>query len=162
MSADCTFRYAEKCLYDYPLNCAKLERQTEKLEELCATSAATVQGYERGGHCGEPGNPVMRRALGVVALEGEVERLRRKVEPVKEVLRALDSPFVVDGTALEGLAKLARMYYFAKRPKGDVVKGLGVTRQTVYNMRLRLVHMVIKYIECHEIGKIADKMSKEI
>ena len=147
MSTDCSFRFAEKCLYEYPANCAALERQVERLDRLYASSSMKAQGYEPVEHNGEPGDPVGQRTLEIMALEDRIEKLESMTEPVKNLMRALDAPFVLEGTALEGLADVARMYYFARRPKDEIAAKLGVSRRTIYYMREKLVNLVIKYAE---------------
>ena len=140
------FRYAERCLYDYPLNSEKLDKLREKLAELYLSSSVKAQGYEPIDHNGEPGNPVAARGLSLITLEARIERLERMTEPIKNLMEALDAPFVLDGTPLKDLAKVARMYYFAKMPKAEIAARLRVDKRTVYRMRERLVNLVIKYM----------------
>jgi len=141
------FRYAERCLYDYPLNSEKLDKLRDKLADLYLSSSVRAQGYEPIDHHGEPSNPVAVRGLELIMLEARIERLERMTEPIKNLMEALDAPFVLDGTPLKDLAKVARMYYFAKMPKAEIAARLGVSRRTLYYMRERLVKLVIKYAE---------------
>lgn len=141
------FKYAERCLYDYPLNREKLERLAERLTELRSSSTMRSRGYEPVDRSSGSGDPVAVRTFSIMSLEEEIARLTVRTKPITRLMYVLDAPFALEGTPLESLAKVARMHYFAKMPKAEIAARLGVTRQTVYNMRVRLVELVIKYME---------------
>ena len=144
---DFSFKFAERCLYEYQGNMARLAALREKLMSLYGSSSMKAQNYDPIDHSSGPGDPVAVRTLSILTLEEEIGRLAKRTEPITRLLAVLDAPFVLEGTILEGLANVARMHYFAKRPKGETAKELKVDVRTLYNMRVRLVTLVIKYMK---------------
>ena len=147
MSAQMSFRFAERCLYEYPGNVARLEQRRAQLAELRSTSTCRAQGYEAIDHSGGPGDPVAARAVKIQDTEEEIARLERRTAPITALMSALDAPFVLEGTANAELAKVARWYYFGKMSKAAAAEKLKVDRRTFYRLRARLVELTGKYIE---------------
>ncbi|MBQ9526709.1 MAG: hypothetical protein IJR68_03785 [Fretibacterium sp.] len=141
------FRFAELLLYGYPRNMARLERARERLETLRAESTCRAQGYEPIDHSGGPGDPVGTRAAEIVSLENEIGLLERRTAPITALMGALETPFVLEGTANAELARVARLFYFGKMGKGAAAAKLKVDRKTFYRMRARLVELTMKYMD---------------
>lgn len=145
MAAD-MFKYAERCLYEFQGNRARIEKLRETLAALYMSTSMRGQAWEETQHNGEPGNPVAVRGLRIVTLEEEIKRLTGRVEPIEKLMTALEVPFVLEGTPLERLPKLIRLWYFAKLPRDRIASTLGVSRSAMFRLRQKAVELTRKYL----------------
>lgn len=139
------FKFAERCLYEYPENCARLGRVREKLARLYETTTAGTQGWD-AAHGGGFSDPVAVRGLKILDAEEEIERLTKRVEPIKRLLHILDAP-ALEGSSLDGLAKLIRLWYFAKTRREKIAEAMRVSRPALYRLREKAVELTAKYLK---------------
>lgn len=139
-----TFKFAEKCLYEYPENCLRLARLREKLAGLYASTTAGTQGWE-AAHGGGFADPVAVRELKILSLEDEIKLLTKRVESIARLLHILDAPALED-SSLDGLAKLIRLWYFARTRREKIAEAMGVSERAVYRLRKKAVDLTLKYM----------------
>ena len=139
------FRYAERCLYEYQGNVARLDALKERLAALYATSTAGMQGWSADGHGSSPGDPVAVRELRIISLEEEITRLAERTEPITKLKADLEAPYVLEGSPKHDLARVMRLYYFGGNDKKQAAKKLNMSRRSLYRRRTELVHMTISY-----------------
>ena len=140
------FRYAERCLYEYQGNVARLDALKERLAALYATSTAGVQGWSADGHGSGPGDPVAVRELRIISIEEEIARLAERTEPITRLKADLEAPYVLEGSPKHDLARVMRLYYFGENDKARVLDSLGMSRKTLYNKRQALVRLTLFYM----------------
>lgn len=139
------FKFAERCLYEYPENRARLERLREELTELYASSSAHAQGWEPADHSSGPGDPVAVRTLKILSLEEEIARLEQRTDPITHLLEDLEAPYVLQGSPKAELALVARLCYFGKSPKKQVADRLNMTERSLRRQKEKLVRLALFY-----------------
>lgn len=139
------FKFAERCLYEYPENCSRLEKLRERLAELYASSSARAQSYEAADHSTGPGDPVAVRTLKIMGMEEEAERLRQRTEPITRLMADLEAPYVLQGSPKAELALIMRLCYFGKSPKKQVADKLNMTERSLRRQKEKLVRLVLFY-----------------
>jgi hypothetical protein len=140
-----SFRFAERCLYEYQENVARLATLRQKLAALDASTSAHVQSFEPG-HAASHGDPVAIRVLKRESLEEEISRLSRRTEPITRLMADLEAPYVLEGSPKYEMAKVARLYYFGKSGKGQTADKMSVSRSSLYRRRKELIRMTIFYL----------------
>lgn len=139
------FRFAERCLYEYQENVARLATLRQKLAALDASTSAHVQSFEPG-HAASHGDPVAIRVLKRESLEEEISRLSRRTEPITRLMADLEAPYVLEGSPKFEMAKVARLYYFGGNNKAQAADKLGMGRTKFYEVRRNLVKRLIWYM----------------
>lgn len=137
------FRFAEKCLYEYPENHARLEALREALSDLRSSASVQGQGYEPIGH-GGGGDPVASRAQKIADLEREIFKLERVTSPIVRLHKNLNSEFVLANSLRGDLSKILNLCYFGGNNNAQVAEILSISERTVYKLRCRLVGMAIQ------------------
>ena len=140
------FRFAERCLYEYQENVARLTTLRQKLAALDASTSAHVQSFEPAGHAASHGDPVAIRVLKRESLEEEISRLSRRTEPITRLMADLEAPYVLEGSPKFEMAKVARLYYFGKSTKDQVADKLKIGLRTLYDKRKELVRLAGWYM----------------
>lgn len=139
------FRFAERCLYEYQENAARLEQLRADLEHL---SSVSVTNYEAEGAppAGGHSDPVWAYVGRVMDIEEEIARLARRTEPITRMRANIEAPYVLEGSLKYELAQVMKLYYFGGNDKGKAAKTLGMSRRTLYNKREQLVRMTLRYM----------------
>lgn len=140
------FRFAERCLYEYHENVARLAALRERLATLYATSTAGVQGWDSTGHGSGPSDPVATRELRIISLEDEISKLLQCTAPITRLMADLSAPYVLEGSVKFELAQVARLFYFGGNERKAICEKLGMEPRTLYDKRVKLVMMLIKYM----------------
>ncbi len=136
------FKFAERCLYEYPENRARLERMREDLKRL---SSASVQNYNASG---KPGtcDPVLSYVLRAGALEERIETLARRTDPISRLAADLESPDVMRDSPKAELARVMRLRYFGKNPPANVARELHLSDRQFRRRKQQLVTLAMKYL----------------
>ena len=119
-----TFRYAERCLYEYKRNMAGLEILRDDLRTIQAGTDVHAQNYQNAlDFTGNPSDPVQTRMMRIEKLEERIRLLERFTQPVTRLVEDLTAPYVHEGSAK------AEMY----RSKTDTQTGhIAVSRSLVH------------------------------
>lgn len=147
MSDKTNFRYAERCLYEYPENCIRLEALKKALEELRDSASVRGQSYEPVGR-GGAGDPVGNRAQRIADLESEVQRLEAVTMPISLLRRDLTKDYVLPNSEKDEMGRIMALCYFGANSNAAVAMKLGMSEKSVYRVRCRLVKKVIRCLGC--------------
>ncbi len=147
MSQKFPFKYAERCLYEYTENCARLERLREKLTRLYESSTVGVQSWDAPDRSTGAGDPVAVRELKILTVEEEIARLAARVEPITRLMAALEAPLAPEGSSYERMGKLIRLWYFGHVARERIPARLGLSRSAAFRLRQQAVEMAVKYIQ---------------
>ena len=142
------FRSAERCLYDYKKNLARLEVLREDLRVFRSQTSVKVQDYDfnsianAGGHS----DPVAARLLRIERLEEEIAWLERRTVPITRLRADLESSDVLEGTHKADLAEILRLLYLGGNTASAVISELKFGRSVFFDKRRALVYMAIDYL----------------
>ncbi len=143
------FRIAERCLYDYKKNLARLNILREDLRTLKAMPSVKVQDFElddiilsAGGHS----DPVMARLIRIEQLENEIAWLDRRTKPITRFVEDLKRSHPVEGSLKADFLILLKNLYFEEKLPEDVAKVLGAGRAALYRKKQKLVKIVCQYL----------------
>ncbi len=139
------FRFAERCLYDYQENVARLELLRGDLRRL---SSISVTNYEVEGapSIGAHSDPVWAYVQRVSDLEEEITSLARRTEPIMRLVADLEASYVLQGSPKADMLKVLKTVYFGKNTKDQAADALGMARKTLYRIRNELVALAIRYL----------------
>lgn len=142
-----SYRFAEKCLYEYLPNCAKLEALKAELELVRRAGDLRGHSYEVGGNVqGSHSDPVSSYIERLEALEHEIKRLVRYTEPVGRFREDVSCSNVKGSSKKKDYHQILELYYFGgNRPK-EIVSQLHCSRSVFYERRKALVQMAMKYL----------------
>ena len=141
-------RLAEKCLYSYNENLARLDVLRKDLKVLRVTSSVQAQRYDavsahgNGGHS----DPVMARMLRIEGMERLISWLERRTLPIQRMVADLEGPDVLPNSPKADLLKVLRLLYFGNNLLSQVADEMKVSRQFVHNKREELRKMAISYL----------------
>lgn len=140
-------RLAEKCLYSYNENLARLDVLRQDLKVLRATSSVQAQRYDavsrsRGSHS----DPVMARMLHIEELERVIVWLERRTLPIQRLVADLEGPDVLQNSPKSDLLRVLRLLYFGKNLPSQVAQEMRVSRHFVYDRRNELRKMAVSYL----------------
>lgn len=133
------FRWAERCLYDYPANVERLERLRENLRRM---SSMPVQNYQPGKKSGTT-DPVGRYVERVMELEEEITRLESRVAPVERLLGKL----ALGPALLRDMAKILALRYWEKRTWPEIAEETGLAERTLFRRRELIVKWACKALK---------------
>lgn len=137
------YQFAEKCLYDYQENLARLELLKDDLERL---SSLTVTNYNAQGRGGVPGDPVWKYVQKKLDIEDGIAGLERKTAPITRMVSDLEAPWVLEGSPKMEMAKVLRMCYFGKTPREQAASNLNMAERTLRARKREVVKMAIYYL----------------
>ena len=107
------FKYAEKCLYDYPRNMACLEVLRGDLQLEHSGSDVHAQNYQTQFTCkGLATNPIEARQLRIERLDERIRQLERCTQPISRLIDDLKAPYVHEGSVKAELLPVIELYYF--------------------------------------------------
>ena len=139
------FRFAERCLYDYLENVARLEALRVELRALDAISSVRVQTYDGIPGNGEPHDAVSVRLEKIEKVEQNILSLERRTRPVEMLLADLSSPYVLEPARKEML-EILRLRYLYGNTWGRVMDELRIPQTTFARRRRDLVDMAGRYL----------------
>ena len=129
-----TFRYAERCLYEYKRNMAGLEILRDDLRTIQAGTDVRAQNYQNSlDFTGDPSDPVQTRMMRIEKLEERIRLLERFTQPVTRLVEDLTAPYVHEGSAKAEMYALMELYYFGQNSITSVMTELHMSRRNVYN-----------------------------
>lgn len=89
------FRFAERCLYDYKANMARLEVLRADLRILDAASSVKVQAYDGVPGSGAPSDSVSGRLQRIEKVEEDILHLERRTLPIRRLYDDLRENYVL-------------------------------------------------------------------
>ena len=141
------YRYAEKCLYDYPMNKSRLKILMEDLRVLRAGSDVHVQQYDKvTGQYYIAYDPVSSYVEKIDRLESLIKRIERNSAPITSLIQDLKTPNATDKSKYLDYVKILELYYFGGNPLDVVAQNIHCSRSTLFYKRRELVRMTIGYL----------------
>ena len=147
MNKSDAYRFAEKCLYEYPANCSKLKSLEQELVLLC--SASDVSGYSYGAGKNVRGvhsDPVSAYVERKERLERRILSVKRVTEPVQRLVHDLDSDNVLENSKKDDCKKILALFYFGRNGMSLVLNELNCSKSVFYDRRNFLVYSAIQYL----------------
>lgn len=142
-----SFKYAEKCLYEYKRNLVGLRVLREDLRVMQAGLDVHAQNYQYTfNFTGEVSNPVQSRLLKIESLEERIRKLERVVNPITQLIEDLTAPEVLEYSPSNDLLQVLKLMYFGKNPPDAIINELNIARRTFFRQRRELVNMAISYL----------------
>lgn len=142
---DFRFRFAERCLYDYLENVARLEALRVELRALDALSSVRGLSYDGALGGGEPYDAVSARLEKIERVEQNILFLERRTRPVERLLADLSSPYVLEPARKEML-EILRLRYLHANTWERVMESLQMGKTTFMRRRRELVDMAVRYL----------------
>ena len=145
---DFPFKFAEKCLYNFKANAARLKILREKLSELDKSMSMHGQSYEPINNNGgsNDNSPVAIRALKIASLEDEISTLSLRTTPIADLIKDLSGAEVLAGSRNAELMQIMNLFYFGQNSADAVAYELNISRRKFYRNREQLVKLAIKYL----------------
>lgn len=138
------FRYAEKCLYEYHSNLARLEVLREDLRVLRASYDFSSKSYQSTGtSCGTASDPVANHVIKIQELEAQIKRLERNTEPITKLINSMELKKHSKGCEYK---KILELFYFEEISLSEIAVRLKKSRQTISKRRQALVFKTISYL----------------
>jgi hypothetical protein len=134
------FRFTEGCLYDYKENCSRLQMKLEYLEGFTIRSSSDYSSLAELGCRIQNGAgeevPIAQKILELEELDGEILMLKRRTDPIKELIQTLHGD--PDGAGFELYVLLDRKY-FKRQPECVIMTAMHLARRTYFRHRDILV-----------------------
>ena len=93
------FRFAERCLYDYKTNVARLEVLWADLRTLDAISSAKGQTYDAIPCLGHLRDAVSARLERIEGVEQDILHLERRTLPIRRLYDDLREDYILEGSS---------------------------------------------------------------
>ena len=141
------FRFAERCLYDFHENEARLAvlRDDRRMLEQSSSVKVPHYGFEAGSG-GVSDGGVSGRVERIEKLDEDIQRLERRVRPIQRLIADLEAPYVLQDSPKAELLKILRLYYFGNNMPVSVAKELYINKRTFFRRRDELVKLTIRYL----------------
>ncbi|MBQ7220758.1 MAG: DUF1492 domain-containing protein [Synergistaceae bacterium] len=141
------YRFAEKCLYEYPSNCSKLLSLEQELALVCGSSDARGHSYNVGENvCGVHSDPVASFIEHKMRLEYRINYVRRYTEPITRLVNDFNSSNVLENSKKNDCRKILKLFYFGRNSVDTVLGELNCCRTVFYERRKFLVTSAIQYL----------------
>lgn len=140
------FRFAERCLYDYKTNVARLEVLRADLRTLDAMSSAKGQAYD-GFPC--PGllrDAVSARLERIEGVEQDILHLERRTLPIRRLYDDLREDYVLEGSSKAILRGILELFYLGENTREATAEELGLSRASFFRKKEELVRLSIRYL----------------
>ena len=144
MTGSRAYRYAEKCMYEYNSNTARLNILLEDLKDLRIRGDVRIQNYEISGNNNNISSPVIEYIQHVELLEREIKHLQRIINPLTHMYEDLKKA-PNESLHRENLIILEE-YYFSGIPEQEILNLHKWSHSTFYRKRASLVRTSIKYL----------------
>lgn len=151
MSPDMTereypFRFAERCLYDYKANVARLEVMRTDLRFLDAISSVKVQNYDGTPGSGYPSDSVSGRLQRIERVEENILHLERRTLPIRRLYDDLRENYVLADSPKMILRGILELFYFGENTREATAEELGLSRASFFRKKEELVRLSIRYL----------------
>ena len=143
---DFRFRFAERCLYDYKTNVARLEVLRADLRTLDALSSAKGQAYDALPCPGHLRDAVSARLERIENLEEDIRYLERRTEPIRRLYDDLGAGYVLEGSPKTILRGILELFYLGENTWQATAEELGLGRTSFFEKRKELVELTIRYL----------------
>ena len=143
---DFRFRFAERCLYDYKTNVARLEVLRADLRTLDAMSSTKGQTYD-GLPCSRyPQDAVSARLERIERVEEDILHLERRTLPVRRLYDDLRESYVLEGSPKTILRGILELFYLGENTWQATASELGLSRMSFFRRRNELVALSLRYL----------------
>ena len=143
---DFRFRFAERCLYDYKTNVARLEVLRADLRTLDALSSAKGQAYDALPCLGHLQDAVSARLERIENLEEDIRYLERRTGPIRCLYDDLRAGYVLEGSPKTILRGILELFYLGENTWQATAEELGLGRTSFFEKRKELVELTIRYL----------------
>ena len=140
------FRFAERCLYDYLENVARLEVLRTDLRVLDAASSVKVQNYDRTPGSGYPSDSVSGRLQRIERVEENILHLERRTLPIRRLYDDLRENYVLADSPKMILRGILELFYFGENTREATAEELGLSRASFFRKKEELVRLSIRYL----------------
>ena len=144
-----SFRFAEKCLYEYKKNLARLDVLRGDLAILRSAPSPKVQDFRLddiilsvGGHS----DPVMARLIRMEQLENEIVWLERWTKPIMRFIDDIKRSRPAKGSERADYLILMHVLYFENKNMEDAERVLKASRSVIYRKRRGLIKNICQYL----------------
>ena len=139
-------RFAERCLYDYKTNVARLEVLRADLKILDSASSVKGQNYDGLPCLGHLWDAVSARLERIENLEEDIRYLERKTEPIRRLYDDLRAGYVLEGSPKTILRGILELFYLGENTWQATAEELGLGRTSFFEKRKELVELTIRYL----------------
>lgn len=140
------FRFAERCLYDYKANVARLEVLRTDLRVLDAASSVKVQNYDGIPGSGYPSDSVSGRLQRIERVEEDILHLERRTLPIRRLYDDLRENYVLADSPKMILRRILELFYFGENTREATAEELGLSRASFFRKKEELVRLSIRYL----------------
>lgn len=140
------FRFAERCLYDYKANVARLEVMRTDLRFLDAISSVKVQNYDGTPGSGYPSDSVSGRLQRIERVEENILHLERRTLPIRRLYDDLRENYVLADSPKMILRGILELFYFGENTREATAEELGLSRASFFRKKEELVRLSIRYL----------------
>ena len=141
-----TYRFAEKCLYEYPANSAKLDALYDELTLLRSSSDVRGHSYEVGNNEGSHSEPVSAYVERIESVEHAIQSVKRYVDPITHLKAALSCSYVLSNSKAGECREILNLHYFGKNSMQAILSHMNISKSVFYERRKYLVQLAIKYL----------------
>ena len=140
------FRRAERCLYDYLENVARLEALRADLRAADALASVKGQAYDGGPRFGGYGDPVSARLERIEEIEREVLYLERWTRPIERLMKDLSSLDILAGSPKADMLRILQLRYLGANTWKQTKASVDLSERTFSRRRKDLVNMAGRYM----------------
>ena len=140
------FRFAERCLYDYKANVARLEVLRTDLRVLDAASSMKTQNYDGTPGAGYPSDSVSGRLQRIERVEEDILHLERRTLPIRRLYDDLRENYVLTDSPKMILRGILELFYFGENTREATAEELGLSRASFFRKKEELVRLSIRYL----------------
>lgn len=140
------FRFAERCLYDYKANVARLEVMRADLRMLDAASSVKVQAYDGVPGSGAPQDAPLARLERIERVEDGILHLERRTLPIRRLYDDLRENYVLADSPKMILRGILELFYLGENTWQATASELGLSRMSFFRRRNELVALSLRYL----------------
>ena len=140
------FRFAERCLYDYKANMARLEVLRADLRILDAVSSVNVQAYDGVPGSGDPQDAPSVRLIRIEKVEEDILHLERRTLPIRRLYDDLREDYILADSPKMILRGILDLFYFGENTWQATAHELGLGKSSFFEKRKELVRLTIRYL----------------
>lgn len=140
------FRFAERCLYDYKANVARLEAMRTNLRVLDAASSVKGQNYDGIPGSGYPSDSVSGRLQRIEKVEEDILHIERRTLPIRRLYDDLRENYVLEDSSKMVLRGILELFYFGENTWQATAHELGLGRASFFRKKEELVRLSIRYL----------------
>lgn len=143
---DYPFRFAERCLYDYLENVARLEALRAELRALDSLSSAGSPKYDGMPTTGYPRDAVSARLERIEIVEQDILGLERRTLPIRRLYDDLREDYVLADSPKMILRGILELFYLGENTWQATAHELGLGKTSFFKNRRELVKLAIRYL----------------